>query len=162
VGEDFIRHVAVHQAEYLGVVYTVLRHWIKEGKPRTKEKRHAFTDWIQSMDWIVQIIFKKVPLIDNHFVAVLNDKYTGWLRTILLAMRQMKISLPVVYQAHQFREICETKTIPIPGTNDNMDTMLLNQKVGTCLGKIFENGDNVRIEGYSITRHILTMPGSKH
>lgn len=57
-GKDVLPYVQEHQSYYLGCVFSVVRHWIENGRPRTKEARHSFREWAQTLDWILQNVFK--------------------------------------------------------------------------------------------------------
>jgi hypothetical protein len=54
---DLLSHVRARQSFYLGCIFSVIREWILAGKPQTRERRHSFTRWAQSLDWIVRNIF---------------------------------------------------------------------------------------------------------
>jgi len=143
-GEDFISEVKENQAVFLSAVHTVLGEWIRKGKPATKEARHNFKAWVQAMDWIVQNLFKLPPLMDDHSVSadVLTDKGMGWLREVILEISRRslrspdKYPLPAVYQANDFRTICEEVGIEIPGGGETAETK--NKAIGRILGPIFK------------------------
>jgi hypothetical protein len=61
-----VAHIKAHQSFYLSCVFSVVREWIRLGKPRTDETRHSFRDWAQIMDWIVQNLFFAAPLFEDH------------------------------------------------------------------------------------------------
>jgi hypothetical protein len=64
---DLLSHVRARQPYYLGCVYSVIRDYVKAGRPRTDERRHSFTAWVQSLDWIMQHVFKAPYLMyDDH------------------------------------------------------------------------------------------------
>jgi hypothetical protein len=60
---DLCAHIKANQAHYLGCVLSVVRAWVNEGRPRTKEHRHNFRAWAQSLDWIVQNLFPETPAL---------------------------------------------------------------------------------------------------
>ena len=51
-------HIRANQPYYLGCVYAVIREWVYQGMPTSKESRHSFADWACAIDWIIQHIFK--------------------------------------------------------------------------------------------------------
>ena len=85
---DILDHVRANQPKFLGAVFTILREWFKQGHHRTKEHRHDFRGWAQSLDWIVQNILGVAPLLDGHQEVkkrILNPHLT-WLRDVALAV----------------------------------------------------------------------------
>ena len=125
-------------------MHTVVGESIRKGKPATKETRHNFKAWVQAMAWIVQNLFKLPPLMDDHSVSadVLTDKGMGWLRELILEISRRslrspdKYPLPAVYQANDFRTICEDAGIEIPGGGETAETK--NKAIGRILGPIFK------------------------
>lgn len=64
---NVLEHVRARQPYYLGCIFSVIRAWIKAGKPRTGERRHSFTAWAQSLDWIIRNIFHMgIGLFDDY------------------------------------------------------------------------------------------------
>lgn len=64
---DVLKHVRANQSYYLGCVFAVIREWQRLGKPRTFERRHSFTLYTQSLDWISQNIFEiDLPILCDH------------------------------------------------------------------------------------------------
>jgi hypothetical protein len=63
---DLLRHIEKKSDYYLSCVFTIIREWHVRGKPRTHESRHDFREWSQTLDWIIQNIFKLPPLLDGH------------------------------------------------------------------------------------------------
>ncbi len=63
---DLLVHVRANQPLYLGAVFALTKAWYAAGKPRTKECRHDFREWAQTLDWIVQNLLGEAPLIEGH------------------------------------------------------------------------------------------------
>src|SRR5262249_37307445 len=84
---DLLAHVRENVDDYLSAIYTVLCAWHREGKPRTRETRHDFREWTQTLDWIVQRIFKCAPLMDGHLEeqSRISNPELGWLRKVAFA-----------------------------------------------------------------------------
>ena len=51
-------HIKKNQSYYLGCVFAIVRHWLENGKKRTRETRHSFREWAQILDWILMTAFK--------------------------------------------------------------------------------------------------------
>jgi hypothetical protein len=162
-GDDFIQLVIKNQAEYLAAVHTVIGEWIIRGKPRTTEDRHAFTTWVQSMDWIVQNIFNKAPLLDNHqsAPAILTSKDQVWLRQVVLHIANTQ-TLPIELQTYALREISDEASIGIPNDKDYYDEKKRNQNVGSVLARIFKESDEIEIEKHTVRRTAERLAGIGH
>jgi hypothetical protein len=57
--EELLDLIRSRQRYYLGCVFSILREWIDQGRPRTGEMRHTFRAWAQSMDWILSNLCKR-------------------------------------------------------------------------------------------------------
>lgn len=57
-GRPALAHIQRHQSYYLGCVFAVVRDWLENGKKRTRETRHSFREWAQTLDWILMTAFK--------------------------------------------------------------------------------------------------------
>ena len=62
---DLLAHVETGCDEYLSCVLAVLREWYAKGRPHTDDTRHDFREWCQTLDWIVQNIFR-LPALPLH------------------------------------------------------------------------------------------------
>jgi hypothetical protein len=60
---DLLSHIRANQSYYLGCVFAVIEEWYRGGQLRSGELRHDFRDWCQTLDWIVQNLFKAAPLM---------------------------------------------------------------------------------------------------
>ena len=65
-GKDMLGTVKANQERYLGAVFAVIMEWDRAGRQRTGERRHEFREWAQTLDWIVQEIFRLPPLCDGQ------------------------------------------------------------------------------------------------
>jgi hypothetical protein len=65
-GKDILGMVKANQERYLGAVFAVIMEWDRAGRQRTAERRHEFREWAQTLDWIVQEIFRLPPLCDGQ------------------------------------------------------------------------------------------------
>jgi len=46
---NLLQHVQANQPKYLGAVFAIVRAWHAAGKPRTRETRHDFRPWAQTL-----------------------------------------------------------------------------------------------------------------
>jgi len=78
---DVLAHVQANTDYYLCCIYTVLCEWYQRGKLRTKEFRHDFLEWCQTLDWIVQNVFDCAPLLDGNREEQdrISSPELGWL-----------------------------------------------------------------------------------
>jgi len=80
---DLLDHVRARAGYYLGCIFAVIRRWHSAGKPRLSTP-HSFREWMGTMDWIVQRLFRLPPLLDGHESALQRIANIGlsWLRLI--------------------------------------------------------------------------------
>jgi hypothetical protein len=83
---NILSHIKTHQNRFLGAVFAVVKAWDNAGRPRTNESRHEFVEWSQTLDWIIQEIFKLPSLIEGHTEEVLriSDPAMTWLRLVAI------------------------------------------------------------------------------
>src|SRR4029077_8911010 len=63
---NLLKHVGERSDYILSCIFAVIREWHACGKCRTQEHRHDFREWSQTLDWIIQKIFKLPPLLEGH------------------------------------------------------------------------------------------------
>lgn len=85
---DTLGELQSRQSYFLGCVFSVVGEWIAHGKPRTKDTRHDFREWCQTLDWIVQNLLGGAPLMDGHQAAQerTSNPALSWLRAVALAV----------------------------------------------------------------------------
>jgi hypothetical protein len=130
---------------YLGAVYAVVAEWIRRGKPRSDETRHAFRDFVQPMDYIVREILGLAPLMDGQEMAraVLSERAYGWLREVALKVEETG-QLGKTLQASDIGDLCDEEDIAIPGLKESKASTLTrredrSKQVGINLKKAFED-----------------------
>lgn len=153
---DLIAHVKRNQPRYLGAVHAVIREWVSQGCPRTRESRHDFRTWCQTLDWIVQNVFDFPPLLDGHKEEQLRtaNPRLQWLRDVLNAImtdgyRGQGLT------ASDIAETAEEHDIQIPGRRSNaVESMEVS--VGKLIGRIFRevDADEIAIDGQKFSRQI--------
>lgn len=151
---DLVRHIEANQSFYLGAVFSIVREWVKQGRPRTTETRHDFRLWTQSMDWIIQEIFGLPPLMEGHREEQVRTANPAmqWLREIVLAaVADGRVDGGI--DTYMLLEIASGAGIDLPGrpTNDSPEC-----RAGKLLGQLFRDagGDELAVDGYRFTRSI--------
>ncbi len=151
-------HVAAQQAFYLGAVFSVIREWSRNGCPKTDETRHDFRGWCQTLDWIVQNIFKLAPLLDGHREeqARTANPALQWLRDVTIAARGAK-QLQVALTTAHLVSIAEDAGIDFPGHSLGREEP--HQRAGKILGKLFRDTDGqpIVVDGLTVTREERTV-----
>ena len=145
-------HVAANQPYFLGCVFAVIRRWVEYGKPRTDVTAHDFREWAQTLDWIVQGIFKAAPMLEGHRGAqerVSNPAMT-FLRLVALEMRAAR-RLGKPQSAGAVVGLCEEANIEIPGLKSG-NSPDAARKVGTLMSRAFGDGDSVVIDEFTVKR----------
>lgn len=154
---DLLNHVRTHSSYYLGCIFAIVGEWLKEGKPRTKETRHDFRDWVQVLDWIVQKVLKEAPLMDGHAQAQerTSNPATTLLRKLAISLEEAG-KLDVELCASDIYEHCEEQALEIPGlTQANPEAG--RKRIGVILGKIFQSTDGevkLSLDGFWVERKI--------
>jgi hypothetical protein len=150
---SLLEHVSRNRDYYLSCVFTVVREWHRQGKPRTKDTRHDFREWCQSMDWIVQNLFKLPPLLDGHRSEQLrlSSPALSLLRDVALVIQKEDLC-GVEINASYIAQLCDAEGVEIPGCRPEMEPDAKSRKIGTLLGPLFKGSGSVEVEGFQITR----------
>ncbi len=147
---DLLAHVRARQPYYLGCVFAVVRAWLAEGRPRTRESRHDFRDWACALDWIVQNLLKAAPLMDGHGDARerVSDPGKGFIRT-MAALIETQGRLGQEWTASELYELAEENDIPIPGLR-NWNETSGRCRVGSVFSRVFNGAGQIELEDYRI------------
>jgi len=162
---DVLAHVRARQPYYLGCVFAVVRAWLAEGKPQTRESRHDFRDWSCALDWIVQNLLKAAPLMDGHGDARerVSDPGKGFIRT-MAALIEAQGRLGQEYSASEIYELAEENDVVIPGMKHwNEDTG--KRRIGAVFSRSLNGASELRIEDYRIvlgTKQVWRAQYSDH
>jgi hypothetical protein len=113
----------------MGAIFAVIDESYEKGKPRTNETRHDFREWCQSLDWIVQNIFKEAPLMDGHEEAKerASSPQLTFLRSIALRLNE-EDKLDQTISANTIADLCLENSIEIPGLSPDRQ----NVEKGGC------------------------------
>lgn len=145
--------LADRQPYFLGCVFSVIAEWIASGKPRTKDGRHDFPEWNQTLDWICREILHCAPLMDGHESAQQRVANPGlsWLRLVALAIESDgRLGAPVA--ASVLVETSSNHGLDIPGDPKSGDES--HKQVGRICARIFKDSEVVEIDGFTVTRTV--------
>ncbi len=142
---SILDHVRHNQSKFLGAVFSIIRPWVLEGKPKTSTTAHesSFTPWAQSLDWIVQNIMGQAPLLDGYeqVHSRITSPYLQKLRDIALAV--IKAGRGEWITASDIIETVGLHGIALPGVKPGYDfeamTMDEKENARRQLGKSFKN-----------------------
>ena len=149
---DTLGELQRRQPYFLGCVFAVIAEWIANGKPRTKDTRHDFSEWNQTLDWIMQKILGCAPLMDGHQAAQerTSNPALSFVRAVALAVAaENRLGDSLI--ASELVEICELHAIKIPG--DPGDEGKAKRQVGSLCKQVFRAGDSVDVDGFTVTRN---------
>jgi hypothetical protein len=154
--EDTLGEVINRKRYYLSCVFAIAREWYRKGKPRTKETRHDFREWCQSLDWIVQNICGLTPLMDGHVPAqerVSNPALTFLRRIALEVERAELLAQPLI--ASRIVQMADDADVPVPGLKsaDAHDEDRARKVLGTKMASVFRNQEKIELDGFIITRN---------
>jgi hypothetical protein len=150
---NILPHIKANQLQYLGAVFRVIQEWWEHGRKRSKENRHDFTEWVQTLDWIVQEICGLAPLLEGHTEAILrvSDPALSWLRQVALAVEEQS-RLSEALLAREIIDICQALGIEVPGFRGFIGSEQLLMHVGKILGRIFREESETKIDRYQIRK----------
>ena len=126
--------------------------WIEGGRLRSRESRHDFHEWVQTLDWIVQKILDEAPLMDGHQAAqerVSNPDLT-FHRNLALAVADRDAHNKSLI-ASELYEISYCAGVDIPGlrvTDEGKGRLA----IGTIMRRLFEDSMVVTVEGSNVNR----------
>ena len=159
---DHIRH---NQPKFLGAVFSIIKVWVRYGKPKTSTTLHesSFTPWAQSLDWIIQNIMGQAPLLEGFeqvrdrittpymqnlrdiALTVIKTRKNEWLTAsdILEEVGPNGIDLPGVKSGYDFESMAD-------GDKDNV-----KRQLGLMFQRIFKSSgrdDVMNLGGIRIER----------
>lgn len=150
---NLLTHIEKQSDYYLSCIFSVIREWHVRGKPRTHETRHDFREWSQSLDWIIQNIFKLPPLLDGHREEQLRIASPGLslLRELAFAVhRSGEIGNDL--SATELASLSEIAAIDVPGCAPGADVSVVSRRIGTILGPLFREAEELVVEGFVVRR----------
>jgi hypothetical protein len=152
---DLLKHIGVRSDYYLSCIYSVIREWDARGKPRTQEAGHDFREWSQTLDWMVQNIFKLPPLLEGHRSEQLRISSVGlsFLRELALAV-QKGGECNENLSATDLAIFCDIEGIEIPGCPPGADNGVITRRIGSLLGPLFKESDSIEVEGFVVRRAV--------
>jgi len=150
---DLLAHVKENVDDYLSAIYTVLCAWHRKGKQRTRDTRHDFREWCQTLDWIVQNIFECAPLLDGHREEQdrISTPELGWLRKVAFAIKQDD-KLEDSFKVGELINLCEQHGIDIYGNRSHMNEDQVRLHLGKVLRRVFREEASVRVDCFEVIR----------
>ncbi len=155
-----LEHVRANSEYYLAAVFAVVHEWHSAGRPRSKETRHDFRGWAQTMDWIVQNLLCAAPLIDGH--AATKQRMTSqnltWMRDVAFVVANAKRAGDPLLVNDLLDLMVEASDVEIPGSGvgadfeDESTRKAAWQGIGRRLGSFFRDSQVIEIDGMTITR----------
>ena len=148
-----IDHVSAKADYYLSCIFAVVREWHRHGKLRTKDPRHDFREWCQTLDWIVQVVFFLPPLLDGHQCEQQRIANSGlsWLREVAVSVDKLE-RLEEGLRANDIIDVCEATDLQIPGCNEAMPPDRIPMVIGKILKPIFSSAAEIEVGGFRIKR----------
>jgi hypothetical protein len=150
---DTLGEVQRLQSTFLGCVFSLISAWITAGKPRTTETRHDFTQWCQTVDWIVQNLLGAAPVMEGHPEAQerVSNPALSWLRSVALAV-EAENQLGEKLIATALVELCRLHDLDVPGLADLEDDDKSRKHVGILMRRVFRESEAIEIDGFVIER----------
>jgi len=142
------------QPLFTGALFTIVEEWHRQGKPITGETRHDFREWCQSLDWIVQNIFKEAPLMDGHAEAKQRamSPQLSFLRLVAEKLRDNQ-KLGQRQTASDIAQLAIDSGIEIPGlAKDKQDIDGGRKQIGVIMSKLFDGKLELTFEEIKVTK----------
>ena len=166
-GRRLLPLVRDYQHLYQGAVWSVLTEWHRRGMPTTDEARHDFWAWSQSLDWIVQNLFKLPPLLDGfeEIQRRMVSEYWSFARQLCLAVKATG-GFGKRIRAGELAGMCSDRDIKIPGLRSTAEDADVKQ-IGIIMKRLFKDTEDdaladiddgvgkeqvLKVEGFSIKR----------
>ena len=154
-GHRVLEAIRTIQPRFLGAVCRIIRHWHAKGMPKTNDRRHSFSGWAQPLDWIVQNVFRKAPLLDGNTEAQerLQNPDLTFLRLVAIEVENDG-DLGKEISATGIVEVCEAGDIAIPGMNTERTYKeeYPPKAVGKVMRRCFDKKTELGIEGFLVRR----------
>lgn len=153
--EGGLREYAIaRQAFFLGCIHAIVRHWYERGKPRN-DTDHSFREWVGTLDWIVQEVFRLPPLLDGHDAAVARtaDRALSWLRALAFAAIERGYA-GRYWSASGLHELSEMIGLEVPNTRPETPEVQVARIIGKHLGSCFKDRDLLLLDSVKVRRHI--------
>lgn len=150
---DTLAELQRRQPYFLGCVFSLVAEWIAAGKPKTKDCRHDFREWNQTLDWIVRELVGCTPLMEGHEAAQerASNPALSWLRAVALAVEaDSRLGLPLI--ASELVEVSELHGLEIPGKPTDEDCA--KRQVGMLAKQLFRDGDTLDVDGFTVARAV--------
>jgi hypothetical protein len=147
-----LKRIRLHAAYYLSCVHAVIRHWHSAGKPKLPTS-HSFTEWVGTLDWIVQNVWGVAPLLDGHTSAAarIANPTLSWLRQVAFAvLRENRGGIEL--RAGDLREICERCSLMPEGVKPSSEDNHAERAIGRMMGACFP-----KLEGSTATADALSV-----
>jgi hypothetical protein len=150
---DLLRHIEARSDYYLSCIFAVIRDWHAKRKPRTQENRHDFREWSQTVDWILQKLFKLPAPFEGHRSEQLRISSVGlsFLREVALAV-QMVDMCDQNLSAMDLASLCDVADISVPGCPQGGENGMISRRIGSLLGPLFRESERIVVEGFVVTR----------
>jgi hypothetical protein len=150
---DLLKHVEAKSDYYLSCIYAVIREWHARRKPRTQEQRHDFREWSQTVDWILQKIFKLSPLLEGHCTEQLRISSVGlsFLRDVALVIQKVG-ECNKDLSTTELASYCDAAGIQVPGCSPGADHGVIIRRIGSLLGPLFRDSESIVVEGFVVKR----------
>jgi hypothetical protein len=150
---DLLDHVTEQRDYILSCVYSIVREWHDRGKPRTRDTRHDLREYCQTMDWIIQEVFKLLPLLEGHQQEQdrLCSPGFSFLRDVSITVQQIDM-IDQELTATDIANVCVVGGISIPGCSDKVPEEGVPKIIGGLLKPLFRASQNIEVEGFKVAR----------
>jgi hypothetical protein len=130
----------------------------EQGKLQTNETRHDYREWCQTLDWIVQNIFKEAPSMEWYTEAkerAANPQLT-FLRSVAIRLNERR-RLNIAVTASDIAELCIDEDLEVPGLSPEKQTVEDGRmQIGKTMGKLFGDKTELAVDEFRIAKQERT------
>ena len=155
---DLIDHVTANQSLYLGCIVSIVREWLRQGKPTAKTNWNGhFRHWWRIMDWILPNLFQLPPPSEGQIQSAQQtaDPAAVFLRGVAAEIFRRGEPDLNGYSASALAELAEEANPQVSFFGTEIDRCPQDRrakKVGTQLKRILPEGEPTTIDDFVVTR----------
>ena len=153
---DIVKYVEQNQPLYLGAVFSIIKHWYSCGAETCCTSLPSFTEWAQSLDFIIKDTMFMPSILEGNQSAIerMSNPALSWLREVALHITKKKI-FSNLSTTTIVKEINGSVSVPGLQVDEQLSDDTLqkaNIATGVQIGKAFREQDEVIIDGLRIQR----------
>ena len=155
---DLIDHVAANQPFYFACLVSIVREWLRQGKPTAKTNWNGhFRHWWGVMDWVLPNLFQLPPPSEGQIQSAQQtaDPAAVFLRGVAAEIFRRGEPDSDGYSASQLAEFAEEANPQVSFFGSEIDKCPQDRrarKIGIQLKRILPEGEPTTVDDFIVTR----------